>query len=317
MKIVVTDGQTLNPGDLSWSGLKALGDCMVYDRSTPAETLERCKDAQIVITNKVVFDRKALDSLPELKCISVIATGYNIIDIEVARKKNIVVTNVPIYGTRSVAQMVFALLLELTHHTGHHSQTVYEGKWANSSDWCYWDRPLIELVHLTMGIIGCGRIGLATAAIAKAFGMKVIGYNRSSQANSEIELLSQKDVFAQSDVISLHCPLTSENEGLIDKQQIDLMKPTALLINTSRGQLVNEQDLADALNSDRIAGAGLDVLSTEPPKMDNPLLTAKNCYITPHMAWGTQASRARLMKTSIDNVKAFIAGKPQNVVNGL
>jgi glycerate dehydrogenase len=317
MKIVVTDGQTLNPGDLSWSGLKALGDCMVYDRSTPAETLERCKDAQIVITNKVVFDRKALDSLPELKCISVIATGYNIIDIEVARKKNIVVTNVPIYGTRSVAQMVFALLLELTHHTGHHSQTVYEGKWANSSDWCYWDRPLIELVHLTMGIIGCGRIGLATAAIAKAFGMKVIGYNRSSQANSEIELLSQKDVFAQSDVISLHCPLTSESEGLIDKQQIDLMKPTALLINTSRGQLVNEQDLADALNSDRIAGAGLDVLSTEPPKMDNPLLTAKNCYITPHMAWGTQASRARLMKTSIDNVKAFIAGKPQNVVNGL
>ena len=317
MKIVVTDGQTLNPGDLSWSGLKALGDCTVYDRSTPAETLERCKDAQIVITNKVVFDRKALDSLPKLKCISVIATGYNVIDIEVAREKNIVVTNVPIYGTRSVAQMVFALLLELTHHTGHHSQTVYDGKWANSSNWCYWDRPLIELVHLTMGIIGCGRIGLATAAIAKAFGMKVIGYNRSSQANSEIELLSQKDVFAQSDVISLHCPLTSESEGFIDKQQIDLMKPTAMLINTSRGQLVNEQDLADALNSDRIAGAGLDVLSTEPPKMDNPLLTAKNCYITPHMAWGTQASRARLMKTSNDNVKAFIAGKPQNVVNGL
>ena len=317
MKIVVTDGQTLNPGDLSWSGLKALGDCMVYDRSTPAETLERCKDAQIVITNKVVFDRKALDSLPELKCISVTATGYNVIDIEVTRKKNIVVTNVPIYGTRSVAQMVFALLLELAHHTGHHSQTVYEGKWANSSDWCYWDRPLIELAHLTMGIIGCGRIGLATAAIAKAFGMKVIGYNRSSQANSEIELLSQKDVFAQSDVISLHCPLTSENEGFVNKQQIDLMKPTALLINTSRGQLVNEQELADALNSDRIAGAGLDVLSTEPPKMDNPLLTAKNCYITPHMAWATQASRARLMKTSIDNVKAFIAGKPQNVVNGL
>jgi glycerate dehydrogenase len=317
MKIVVTDGQTLNPGDLNWDELKGLGDYEIYDRSTPAETLERCKNAQIVITNKVVFDRKTLDALPELKCISVTATGYNVIDTQVAREKNIVVTNVPIYGTRSVAQMVFALLLELAHHVGHHSQTVHEGKWSNSNDWCYWDHPLIELADLTMGIIGCGRIGLATAAIARAFGMKVLGHNRSPQNNPDIQVVSQKDIFTQSDTLSLHCPLTPENEGFINKQQIELMKPSAFLINTSRGQLINEQDLADALNSNRIAGAGLDVLSTEPPKPENPLLTAKNCIITPHMAWATHASRARLMKTSIDNVKAFIDGKLHNVVNGL
>jgi len=316
MKIVVTDGHTLNPGDLSWDALKELGECEVYERSTPQETLMRCKDADIAVTNKVVFDRQTIESLPRLKCISVTATGYNIIDVDAAKNRGIVVANVPIYGTQSVAQMVFALLLELTQHVGHHSKTVHEGRWVACDNFCYWDFSLIELADLTMGIVGFGRIGKATANLAKAFGMKVIVYDivKPAIADSDVKFVDLESIFSDSDVASLHCPLTRDTEGLVNAERLSKMKKTAFLINTSRGPLVNEQDLADALNSGRIGGAGLDVLSTEPPGADNPLLTAKNCYITPHIAWATRSARSRLMNTAIANVRAFIEGKPQNVV---
>ena len=317
MKIVVTDGYTLNPGDLSWDALKRLGDCDIYERSTPEEKMVRCKDADIVVTNKVVFDKHTIEVLPELKCISVTATGYNVIDIEAARKRRIVVANVPTYATQSVAHMVFALLLELTQHVGYHSQTVHEGRWVKSDNFCYWDFPLVELANLTMGIIGCGRIGLATANIAKAFEMKVLAYdvNVEHLAGKDIEIVDMDTIFVESDVVSLHCPLLPETQELINKDSLAKMKKSAFLINTSRGPLVNEQDLANALNSGQIAGAGLDVLSIEPPNEDNPVLKAKNCYITPHIAWATRSSRARLMKTTIENVETFIKGQPKNVVS--
>jgi len=317
MKIVVIDGYTLNPGDLSWDALKRLGDCDIYERSTPEEKMVRCKDADIVVTNKVVFDKQTIEVLPELKCISVTATGYNVIDIEAAKERRIVVTNVATYGTQSVAQMVFALLLELTQHVGYHSQTVHEGRWVKSDNFCYWDFPLVELANLTMGIIGCGRIGLATANIAKAFEMKVLAYdvNVEHLAGKDIEIVDMDTIFVESDVVSLHCPLLPETQELINKDSLAKMKKSAFLINTSRGPLVNEQDLANALNSGQIAGAGLDVLSIEPPNEDNPVLKAKNCYITPHIAWATRSSRARLMKTTIENVETFIKGQPKNVVS--
>lgn len=318
MNIVVLDGYTLNPGDLSWDELKALGPCEIFDRKPPGEVAARAANAEIVITNKAILHRAQIEAMPKLKYIGVTATGYNVVDIEAAKERGIVVSNVPLYGTRSVAQHTFALLLELTQHVGHHAQTVQDGRWVRSVDWCYWDKPLVELDGLTMGIVGYGRIGQATARLAEAFGMKVITTPSSSGKPREpqVKVVSLDELFSQSDVVSLHCPLTPETQHLVNAQRLALMKPTAFLLNTSRGPLIDEAALADALNSGRIAAAALDVLSAEPPPADNPLLTAKNCLITPHNAWAMRAARARLMKTSVENVRAFLAGQPQNVVGG-
>lgn len=317
MKIVVLDGFTLNPGDLSWDGLRALGACEIYDRTPAAQVAARAKDAEIVLTNKTVLDRPTLDQLPKLKYIGVLATGYNVVDVAAAKERGIPVTNIPIYGTASVAQMVFAHLLNLTQHTAHHAQTVRDGRWTKSADFCYWDFPLIELHGLTIGIVGYGRIGQETARIARAFGMQVLAHDTFVKAadHPNAEFVSLEDLFRRSDVVSLHCPLTADNKGLVNAQRLGLMKKTAFLINTSRGPLVDEPALAEALNSGKIAGAGLDVLAVEPPRAENPLLTAKNCFVTPHIAWATGAARARLMDTAVDNVRAFLAGKRQNVVN--
>ncbi len=316
MRIVVVDSITLNPGDLSWEALGRYGRYEVYPRSTPQEIMNRCRDAEAVITNKTSFDSAIIAALPELKYIGVSATGYNIVDIDAASERGIVVTNVPTYGTLSVAQMAFALLLELTQHAGHHSQTVHEGRWAKCDNFCYWDFPLVELAGLVMGIVGCGRVGQATARLAEAFGMSVIGNDTLPfSGDAPIESVELDELFARSDVISLHCPLTPTTQGLVNAARLSLMKPTAFLINTSRGQLVIEQDLADALNSERIAGAGLDVLSAEPPMPNNPLLTARNCVITPHIAWATRSARERLLQASIDNLGAYAVGAVQNVVN--
>ena len=314
-RIVVLDGYTLNPGDLSWEGLLALGDCRVYDRTPTDCIVQRARDAHILLTNKTVLDRDALAQLPRLRYIGVLATGYNVVDVAAARQRGIPVTNVPTYGTRSVAQMTFALLLELAQHVGHHAQTVREGRWSSSEDFCYWDYPLIELDGLTMGLIGLGRIGRATADLAKAFGMRVLGYDPLVPPVEEIEATDLESLLQTSDVVSLHCPLTEDNRGLIDARRLAMMKPTALLLNTSRGPLIDEAALADALNGGRLAGAGLDVLAIEPPTVDNPLLQANNCLITPHIAWATRAARSRMMNTVLANVRAFLAGKPENVVN--
>lgn len=318
MNIVVLDGYTLNPGDLSWDELKAMGFCEIFDRTQPGEVAARAANAEIVITNKAIVHRPQIEALPKLKYIGVTATGYNVVDIDAAKERGIVVCNVPLYGTRSVAQHTFALLLELTQHVGHHAQSVRDGRWVRSVDWCYWDKPLIELDGLTMGIVGYGRIGQATARLAEAFGMKVLTTPSSSGKPREpqVGVVSLDQLFSESDVVSLHCPLTPETKHLVNAQRLALMKPTAFLLNTSRGPLIDEAALADALNFGRIAAAALDVLSTEPPSSDNPLLTAKNCLITPHNAWAMRAARARLMKTSVDNVRAFLAGTPQNVVSG-
>lgn len=312
--IVVVDGATLNPGDLSWEAVGAYGSCAVYPTSTPAETLERCRDAEVIISNKVAFDRALIEALPKLKYIGVTATGYNVIDVSAAAERGIVVTNVPTYGTTSVAQMVFALLLELTQHVGHHAATVRAGRWSMSENFCYWDYPLIELEGLTMGIIGCGRIGQATARLADAFGMHVIGYDAAPFQSGLITFAPLDTLLSQSDVISLHCPLTSETRDLINAARLAQMKKTAFVINTSRGTLVNERDLADALNRESLAGAGLDVLTIEPPLPGNPLLTARNCIITPHIAWATRSARRRLMQFTVENLAAWLEGKPRNVV---
>lgn len=317
MNIVVVDGATLNPGDLSWEPLSAFGVYNVHPHSTPAETLDRCRDAEAVLTNKAEFGRDSIVALPKLKYIGVTATGYNIVDVAAAVERGIVVTNVPTYGTASVAQMVFALLLELTQHVGHHSATVREGRWAKCDSFCYWDYPLVELAGLTMGIVGCGRIGQATARLAHAFGMHVIGHDAVplAEGQTSIEPVDLDELFARSDVISLHCPLTPAVKGLVNATRLARMKKTAFLINTSRGALIDEADLAAALNSGSIAGAGLDVLSVEPPQPDNPLVTALNCVITPHIAWATHSARQRLLQTSIDNLASYAAGTPRNVVN--
>ncbi len=316
LKIVVLDGHTLNPGDLDWGELEALGECAVFDR-TPAEAvLARAADAEAVLTNKSPLDRGTLAGLPRLRYIGVLATGYNVVDIAAARERGIVVTNVPDYSTRSVAQHVFALLLELTQRTGHHADSVRAGLWSACPDFCYWDYPLIELDGLTMGIVGFGRIGRATAALAAAFGMRVLaaGSGPLKELPPHARAVNLEALLAESDVVSLHCPLTPATTGLIDARRLALMKPTAYLINTGRGPLVNEADLADALNSGRIAGAGLDVLAKEPPPADCPLLTARNCIITPHIAWATRAARARLMRAVVANLRAYLAGCPVNVV---
>ncbi|MCX7823964.1 MAG: D-2-hydroxyacid dehydrogenase [Verrucomicrobiae bacterium] len=317
MRIVVLDGHTLNPGDLSWDELRALGECVVHDRTAPGDVVARAQDAEIVFTNKTVLDRAAIRALPKLRYIGVLATGYNVVDVRAARERNIPVTNIPTYGTRSVAQHVFALLLELTQRVGHHAGTVRDGRWSACQDFCYWDYPLIELEGLTMGIVGFGRIGQAVAKLADAFGMRVLAHDVQPprEVPSDARLVELDALFAQSDVVSLHCPLTADNEGFINARRLALMKKSAFLINTSRGPLVKEADLAAALNAGQIAGAGLDVLAVEPPRPDNPLLTAKNCYITPHIAWATRAARARLMRIAVENLRRFLDGRPVHVVN--
>ncbi|MVM36593.1 D-2-hydroxyacid dehydrogenase [Spirosoma sp. HMF3257] len=318
MKIVVLDGYTLNPGDLSWEGLEKLGDVTVYDRTPADQVVEWAKDAEIIFTNKTPLGEDLLSQLPVLKFIGVLATGYNIINTDVAKQKGIVVCNVPGYGTASVVQLTFALLLELTQHVKHHSDAVREGKWARSIDWCFWDFPLVELAGKTIGIIGFGSIGEKVGDIATAFGMNIIGSKRHQTDQSHranFRWAEIPDLLKESDVVSIHCPLTPETQGLINKENLALMKPSAFLLNTSRGPIVVDQDLADALNTNIIAGAGIDVLSKEPPAADNPLFTAKNCLITPHIAWATIEARARLMDITVQNLAAFMDGKPVNVVN--
>jgi glycerate dehydrogenase len=319
LRIVVLDGFTLNPGDLSWEGLQELGECSIYDRSAPEEVMARADNAEIILTNKIVLSCDMIERLGRLKYIGVTATGYNIVDVEAARERGIPVTNVPTYGTDSVAQMVFAHLLNLTQNVGHHARTVSEGRWCKSKDFCYWDTPLVELSGLTMGIIGFGRIGQTTARLARAFGMKVIAYDVTAPEKMPegCEMAELKEVFRRADVVTLHCPLTPHTEHIVNEQNLALMEKTAFLINTSRGPLVDEQALADALNNGRIAGAGLDVLAVEPPDRQSPLLNARNCYVTPHIAWATRAARKRLLNVAVDNVAAFLAGRPQNVVNGV
>ncbi len=317
MRIVVLDGFTLNPGDLSWSELEALGDTTIHDRSTPNEVVERATGADAVLVNKVVLSAETIAGLEDLKYVGVLATGFNCVDTAAASTRQIPVCNVPTYGTRSVAQMAFAQVLELTQRVGHHDHTVRkDGRWAASDDFCYWDHPLVELDGLTMGIVGLGRIGLATAQLALAFGMDVVAYSPSDkQPPDGIRMVPLDELFEQSDVISLHCPLTPDSENLVNATRLATMKSSAYLVNTSRGPLIDSEALAVALNSGQIAGAGLDVLEEEPPPREHPLYSAKNCYITPHIAWATQAARARLLNTAVENLSAFQNGQPQNVVN--
>lgn len=313
-KICILDGHTLNPDDLSWDGFKQLGELTVYDRSPPELVVQRAKKSQIILSNKVVLSREIIEQLPELKYIGVLATGYNNIDIDAAKEKGIVVSNVPTYGSKSVAQFVMSHILNFAQSIAHHDQTVKNGKWEACPDFCYWETPLIELAGKTMGILGFGRIGQETAKLAQAFDMKVIVHNRSEIKAEGIEQVGLETLFQESDFMSLHCPLTEETENIINGETISLMKPTAYLINTSRGPLIDEAALANALNAGEIAGASLDVLSKEPPNNDNPLLSAKNCTITPHIAWATREARERLMGIAVENVKAFLDGKPQNVI---
>jgi glycerate dehydrogenase len=308
-RIVVLDGHTLNPGDLSWTALEALGDCTIHAHTPASEIVARAAGAPIVLTNKTPLSAATLAALPDLRYLGVLATGYNVVDVAAARARGIPVANVPLYGTASVAQHVFALLLELTQHVGRHSASVRAGRWSESRDFCFWETPLLELSGRTLGIVGAGRIGSAVARIAEAFGMKVV-FARRSGGRAELE-----QVLRTADVISLHCPLTDDTRHLINATTLGWMKPSVLLINTSRGPLIDEAALAAALHAGQIAGAGLDVLSTEPPPAGNPLFTAPNCVITPHIAWATRAARERLMGTAIANVAAFLAGKPENVVN--
>ncbi|MFP4434637.1 MAG: D-2-hydroxyacid dehydrogenase [Phycisphaerae bacterium] len=316
MNIVVLDGHAANPGDLSWEALEAMGEVTVYPRTGPDEVVERAAGAQAVLTNKTLLPADVLEQLPGLTYIGVLATGTNVVDIDAARKRGIHVTNVPGYSTPSVAQAVFALLLELTNHVGHHARTVREGRWTACEDFAYWDLPIRELAGLTFGIVGYGAIGRRVAAIAAAFGMDVIAHTRSPIPNGEVArpVDHLQTLLAESDVVSLHCPLTPETAELINAERLATMKPTAILINTGRGDLVNEQALADALNEGRIAGAGLDVLSSEPPSADNPLLTAKNCIVTPHHAWASEASRRRLLGEAAANLRAFVDGNQRNVI---
>lgn len=319
MNIVVLDGYTENPGDLSWEGFKALGEITVYDRTTDSSMIvERMKAAEIVYTNKTPISKENIEACPKLKYIGVLATGYNVVDVEAAQKAGVVVSNIPTYGTNAVAQYTIALLLELCHHVGEHSACVKRGEWASNPDWCFWKYPLIELAGKTIGIIGFGRIGQSTAKIAQALGMKVLAYdsykNRSLE-NENCKYVSLDELYAASDVISLHCPLFPETKGIINKESIAKMKNGVMILNASRGPLIIEEDLKDALNSGKVAGAALDVVSSEPIRADNPLLSAKNCIITPHIAWAAKESRQRLMNIAINNLKAFIEGKPENVVS--
>jgi glycerate dehydrogenase len=316
---VILDGYILNPGDLSWDAFHSLGDCKICDRTSAAQVVEQSSGYDILLTTDVPITREMIAQLPDLKYIGVFATGFDYVDIKAAAEQGIVVTNVPEYGTHSVAQMVFAHLLNLCQHTADHSTVVRQGDWNRSADFSTWKNPLIELSGLTMGIVGMGRIGSEVARIARAFGMNVLAFDtRPAMTLPEgIIFTDIETIFQQSDVVSLHCPLTEENPGFVNKQLLDMMKPSAFLINTSRGKLIDESALAEALNSGVIAGAGLDVLSQEPPEAGNPLLKARNCDITPHIAWATRSARERLMEMTFQNVKAFIDGQPINVVNGI
>ncbi|MBQ9156200.1 MAG: D-2-hydroxyacid dehydrogenase [Eubacterium sp.] len=321
-KIVILDGYTENPGDLSWDGIAQYGELTVYDR-TPREDeeeiLRRIGDAEIVFTNKTPLTASIIDQAPEMAYIGVLATGYNVVDVDAAAKKRIPVTNIPAYGTAAVAQFTMSLLLEICNQVGHHSQAVHEGRWENSQDFCFWDTPLMELSGKTLGIIGYGRIGQETGRLAQAFGMNILAWARHPRKELESDTVRYAadldELFAGSDVISLHCPLFPETEGLINKENIAKMKDGVILLNTARGPVVNEADLAEALNSGKVYAAGMDVVSTEPIRGDNPLLQARNCFITPHIAWASKESRQRLMDTAVANLAAYLSGKPENVVN--
>lgn len=316
MKIVVLDGYGLNPGDLSWDAVSQLGELTVYDRTSSEEVIARSAGAEAILTNKTVITTEIMEALPDLKYIGVLATGYNVVNIDAAREKGIVVTNIPAYSTPSVAQMVFAHILNIAQQVQHHSEEVRKGRWTNNADFCFWDTPLIELREKKIGLVGLGHTGYNTARIAIGFGMQVTAYTSKSslQLPPEIKKRTLDELFSECDIVSLHCPLTDETKELVNAERLRLMKPTAILINTGRGPLVNEQDLADALNAGKLYAAGLDVLSSEPPKADNPLLTARNCYITPHIAWASLEARTRLMDILVENIKAFQAGKPVNNV---
>ncbi len=315
-KIVVLDGYTANPGDLSWEPLQALGDCTIYDRTAPSEVLERAADAEILLTNKVLLTADILAALPDLRYIGVLATGYNVVDVAAAHARGIVVTNIPSYSTASVGQMVFAHILNITQQVKHHSDQVRSGRWANCPDFSFSDTPLIELLGKKIGLVGLGQTGFHTARIALGFGMKVRAYTSKSplQLPPEIRKMELDALFRECDIISLHCPLTDTTRNLVNAERLASMKPTAILINTSRGPIVDEQALADALNSGQVYAAGLDVLSSEPPRADNPLLTARNCFITPHIAWANKAARERLLNIMTENVKAYLGGKPINTI---
>ena len=318
MKIVILDSYTENPGDLSWDGIARLGELTGYDRTAAEDVIRRIGDAEVVFTNKAPITREVIDACPSIRFISVLATGYNCVDYVYAKEKGIPVTNIPAYGTDSVGQFAIALLLEICHHIGHHSDTVHAGKWTNSPDFCYWDYPLIELAGKTMGIIGFGRIGQVVGRVAKALGMRVLAFSRSESESGKAIADAYEDLdtlLQESDVVSLHCPLFPETEGIINRDTIAKMKDGAILINNSRGQLVVEQDLADALNSGKLAAAGLDVVSVEPIRADNPLLSAKNCIITPHISWAAKEARERIMQMAEKNLQAYLDGAPINVVN--
>jgi glycerate dehydrogenase len=316
MRIVVFDGYTSNPGDLSWAELEKLGECAIYYRTPLDQIVARAAGARIVMTNKTPLMRETLEQLPELKYIGILATGYNVVDMDTAARRNIVVTNVPGYATMSVAQTAFAHVLNLTIHAAEHAQGVSAGRWTASADFCYWDYLLMELDGLILGLVGFGQIGKAMAKTAKAFGMKILACDPAppKKIPSGVRMVELDKIFSKSDVVSLHCPLTDSTRNLVNANRLGQMKTSAFLINTSRGPLVDEGALAEALNTGRIAGAGLDVLSVEPPAADHPLLHAKNCYITPHIAWATKAARKRLIHEAAENVRAFLAGRKRNVI---
>ena len=316
MRIVILDGYTTNPGDLCWDKLKELGECTIYDRTAPGEVLERAAGAEAILTNKVVINSETMAALPDLKYIGVMATGYNVVDINAARERGIIITNIPAYSTPSVGQMVFAHILNITQQVRHYSEEVSKGNWSKNPDFCFYDTPLIELLGKKIGIVGLGQTGYNTARIAIGFGMKVCAYTSKTnfQLPPEIRKMELDELFRECDVVSLHCPLTPDTKELVNAARLALMKPTAILINTGRGPLVNEKDLADALNKGVIAAAGLDVLSSEPPQYTNPLLTAKNCFITPHIAWATKEARVRLMQIAVGNLKGFIKDEIVNNV---
>lgn len=317
MKIVMLDAYTTNPGDLSWDNFNSLGDLTVYERTPADKIIERAYDADIIITNKTPITKETIDCLPNLKFIALMSTGYNIVDYVYLKEKGIPVSNIPSYSTDAVAQLVMSFILELSMNVGLHSKSVREGEWSDCADFCYWKTPLTELSGKTLGIFGLGKIGRAVAERAKAFGMNIVAYVPRIHGDEPdyVKLVSLDEMLSVSDVISMHCPLTPETEGVVNEEFIAKMKDGAYFINTSRGTVVNETALADALNSEKLGGAGLDVLSTEPPMKDNPLLTAKNCFITPHIAWASFETRKRLVSILYDNISAFIKGKPQNVIN--
>ena len=318
MKIVVLDGYVLNPGDLNWDGFSRLGDLIVYDRTPTDKIIERIGDAEIVFTNKTIIDQVVLNACPKVRFIGVLATGYNVVDVEAAKAKNILVSNIPSYGTMAVAQFTIALLLEVCHRVGEHSQSVHSGNWTHSKDWCYWNHPLIELTGKTIGMIGFGKIAQATAKIAQALGMKVLAYGSreiEELKSEKLQYVSLDELLANSDVISLHCPLFESTRGIINKNNIAKMKDGVIIINTARGPLIVEEDLAAGLGSGKIYGAGVDVVSCEPITADNPLLKAENCIITPHIAWAAQETRERLMGIAADNLEKFLANQPVNIVN--